>query len=78
MFNVYILYSQTVGKFYTGFTSLSLDERLAYHNAKNKSFTNQATDWSIVFSEAFQTKKEAMAFERKIKKRRAKRFLDNL
>ena len=57
-------------------TSLTIEDRLAYHNYKNKSFTQQANDWEVIFTKDFKSKKEAVIFEKKIKKRGAKRFLE--
>ncbi|GLR17173.1 GIY-YIG nuclease family protein [Portibacter lacus] len=76
MYKVYILYSETVGKYYTGFTSLTVKARLSYHNNKNGGFTNQTKDWMVVFVQEFKTKKEALLFEKKIKKQGAGRFLE--
>jgi len=67
MFITYILYSDRIDKYYIGYTGDSLDERVRRHNSNHKGFTGKTDDWKIVFSEKFQTKKEAYAFERKIK-----------
>ena len=61
MFYTYIIYSVTIDKYYVGATE-NLSERLKKHQNKNKGFTNQATDWEIVFTESFETKIEALAF----------------
>ena len=77
IFTVYILYSEIVKKYYTGFTSLLLEERLSYHNYKNSGFTGKADDWIVVYNEEFSSKKEAMTREKQIKKRGASRILDS-
>ena len=66
MFYTYILFSNTINKFYVG-ASENPEERLKKHNAKNKGFTNQANDWQIVFLKSFETKSEALAYEKQIK-----------
>jgi putative endonuclease len=66
MFYTYILFSDTINKFYVG-ASENPEERLKKHNAKNKGFTNQANDWQIVFLKSFDTKSEALAYEKQIK-----------
>ena len=66
MFYTYILFSVTVNKYYVG-ASENPEERLKKHNAKNKGFTNQASDWQIVFLKPFETKSGAHAFEKEIK-----------
>ena len=67
MFYTYILFSDTINKFYVG-ASENPEERLKKHNTKNKGFTNQASDWQIVFLKSFDTKSEALAYEKQIKK----------
>ena len=63
---VYILYSKTADRYYIGYTS-NLAERLKKHRSKNKGFTSIASDWTIVYTEAYSSKQEAMSRERKIK-----------
>ena len=67
MYYTYILHSISVNKFYIG-ASEKPSERLKKHNAKNKGFTNQSNDWEIVFLKPFETKTEALSFERQIKR----------
>jgi putative endonuclease len=66
MFYTYIIYSLTKGKYYVG-VSENPEERLKKHNSKNRGFTNRADDWGIVFRKEFETKSEALNFERQIK-----------
>ena len=66
-------YNETkADKFYIGATE-NIEQRLAKHRNKNKGFTNQADDWQIVYSEEFQTKTEALAYERLIKSWKSKK-----
>ena len=67
MHYTYILYSQQKDKFYIGY-SQNPSERLKKHNAKNNGFTNQTSDWEIVFLKDFPSKNEALAFEKQIKR----------
>jgi len=71
MYFTYILYSNTIDKFYVG-SSQNPFERLKKHNRKNKGFTNQTDDWKIVFLKEFQIKSEALAFETQIKNWKSK------
>jgi putative endonuclease len=77
MFYTYILYSNKADKFYIGATE-NLEQRLAKHRNKNKGFTNQADDWQIVYSKEFQTKSEALAYERQIKSWKSKKKIISL
>ena len=54
-----------------------MQNRLAYHLSKHKGFTSLAKDWIVLFEKSFDDKKEALTLELQIKKRGAKRFLEN-
>ena len=63
----YILFSELLDKFYIGHTG-NLEERLRKHNTNHKGFTGKVNDWIIVYFEEFDTKSEAYAREREVKK----------
>ena len=63
----YILFSSQANKYYIGHT-IHLSERLRKHNSNHLGFTGKFNDWQIVYSEKFNTKSEAYARERQIKK----------
>lgn len=64
---VYILYSDSKGKFYIGYTGDTMEERISRHNTNHKGFTGRTGDWRLVHAELFETKEEALARERLIK-----------
>src|SRR5689334_7701680 len=66
MFYVYILQSESTGRFYTGSTA-DLDRRLAEHNSHAARATKNRGPWRIVHSESFPTRQQAMARERYFK-----------
>lgn len=70
----YILYSSDLDKFYLGHTNSEVNERLRRHLSDHSGFTSRAKDWRVVYTESFDTKKEAYARERRVKswKNRAK------
>ena len=74
---VYILYSQTIGQYYTGQTQ-DLDLRIKQHNTGKGAHTSKGIPWSVVWFEECETRSLAMRLEKKIKKRGAKRFLEDL
>ena len=74
-FTTYIIFSKSINRFYIGYTSLSLEDRLSYHNYNNKGYTARASDWVMVWNRTFEAKRFAMLEEKKIKKRGAKRYL---
>jgi putative endonuclease len=79
-FYVYILQSQSTGRYYCGQTK-DLEQRLRHHNdpeyrpdATTRRFSGP---WNLVWSEAHQTRSSAMKAEREIKGRGIKRFLED-
>lgn len=76
-FTVYILFSIKLNRFYVGYTSLTIEERLNYHLSNHKGFTAKAKDWEVVWTKIINSKSEALTLEKKIKKRGAKRFIDD-
>lgn len=77
-FTTYIIFSKSLQKHYTGSTGQDFDNRLYQHNLNHKGFTGKANDWMAIFKIEFSTVTEARSMEKKIKKRGAKRFLNNL
>ena len=63
MYYVYILKSDYDGKLYVGYTS-DLRKRLQKHKYGNVAATKQRRPLKLVFYEAFNNKKDAMADER--------------
>jgi len=64
----YILYSKSQDKYYTGYTSSKLNERLRKHNSNHKGYTGKADDWEVVYYEAYAVKELAYKRERQVKK----------
>ncbi|MRX38307.1 GIY-YIG nuclease family protein [Flavobacterium sp. LC2016-23] len=66
-FVVYILYSETFNKNYTGFTS-NLIERFKSHNHPGtKGYTVKFRPWMVIYVEFFYSKAEAMKREKYLK-----------
>ena len=74
---IYILYSDSTDKFYTGASS-DIDKRLQRHNAGATKSTKNGRPWKIVYSEEFNTNKEALNRERYIKKQKSRSFITKL
>ena len=78
MFTVYVLYSKSYDKIYIGFTS-DIENRLIAHNhPNNKGWTKKFQPWKIVYSENYETKKEAMEREKQIKSSQGRKFVHDL
>jgi len=78
MFWVYILRSQTTGKYYTGYTS-NLKDRLSRHNrGLSKTTRRLKGPWEIVYTECFETKTEALKREIQIKRWKDRKLIEKL
>jgi putative endonuclease len=73
---VYILYSSSIDKFYIGQT-YDLERRMEQHVSGYGNFTSRANDWKLIFERSFESRAESIQNELKIKKRGAKRFLQD-
>lgn len=74
----YILFSESLDKYYVGHTEQSMEERLRRHLSDHKGFSAKAKDWRIVFTKEFPEKKEAAAFERQIKAWKSRSRMERL
>ncbi|NND88805.1 MAG: GIY-YIG nuclease family protein [Flavobacteriaceae bacterium] len=73
---VYILYSKSIDRYYVGYTGVGIDTRLKEHNSNHKGFTGGIGDWSVVHTESFQSKREAILHERFLKAKKSRRYLE--
>ena len=64
---VYILANAIDDELYKGFTE-NPGNRLQEHNKYGTQYTSTKSDWHYVFLTAFETKKEALIFEKRVKK----------
>ncbi len=67
MFYVYIIYSKTFDVYYKGFSE-NVDQRLIYHNENKSRYTANKGPWKLVYVKGFETKKEALVEELRLKK----------
>ena len=80
MFTVYVI-ENIQGKKYTGSTS-NLEERLVMHNdsspekARFHRTTYNKGQWSLVFSKNFDTREDALHFEKFLKSGAGRRWLE--
>ena len=77
---VYILYSETLDSYYTGFCQGSLEERISKHQEGfyDKSYTKKASDWTLFWSLTCASNKQALCIEKHIKKMKSKVYIQNL
>ncbi|MCF3107263.1 GIY-YIG nuclease family protein [Niabella sp. CC-SYL272] len=75
-YTTYILYSESLKKYYVGST-VDLADRLRRHNNGEGKFTKKGMPWELIWSNVFASRSEAVSLEMKIKKRGIKRFLED-
>ena len=80
-FFVYILCSDTTGRYYIGHTD-NIQRRLSQHNDPNYQGSlhtkRHKGPWKCVYSEAFDTRSEAMQREGLIKSKKSRVFIEGL
>ena len=75
MFTVYVLYSTSFNKIYIGYTA-DLANRLISHNELGTNgYTLRYRPWTLIYTEQFQTKKEALIREKQLKSAKGRQFL---
>ncbi|MEQ8304832.1 MAG: GIY-YIG nuclease family protein [Cyclobacteriaceae bacterium] len=77
MYFLYILYSQELDCYYVGQTD-NIKDRLASHRGGKSKFTSRASDWMVVHTEEFLTRKEALVRERAIKRMKSRKYVESL
>ena len=77
MFYVYVLKSAKTGCRYVG-SCRNVDERLRRHNAGHSKATRRGIPWSLLHTERFLTRREAVNKERYYKTGRGRDELDRL
>jgi len=77
---VYILQSETTGRYYCGSTS-DVERRLKQHNDPDywgsKTTKRFHGPWKLVWSRQYETRADGMTIEKSIKKRGIRRFLNS-
>ncbi|WP_339608623.1 GIY-YIG nuclease family protein [uncultured Roseivirga sp.] len=78
-FSVYILFSPSIDKFYTGYSS-NIEERVRFHNDinKNRIWTKRGQPWEKFFVIEGLTKSQALKVEKYIKRMKSKKYLQEL
>ncbi|KAA3614750.1 MAG: GIY-YIG nuclease family protein [Calditrichaeota bacterium] len=66
MYWTYVIYSSRNDSFYIGHTN-NLDDRIKRHNQNRNKYTSGKGPWELMFSKEFETRTEAMSFEKRLK-----------
>ena len=72
----YILYSCSLGKYYSGQTN-DLEKRLQQHNSGHGKYTKHGAPWDLIWFKKCLSRSEAVNIETQIKKRGAKRYIED-
>ena len=78
MFQVYILHSTSKDRYYVGYTSDILKERIRKHNSNHSGFTGKIGDWELVHQESYEFKELAIKRELQIKGWKSRKMIDQL
>ena len=80
MSTVYILFSTKINKFYIGFTTTALEERLQKHNHEyyENKFTAKGIPWEVYLEIKCNANNQARKIETFTKKMKSKNFILNL
>jgi putative endonuclease len=76
-YTVYILYSQSKDRYYTGNTK-NPDERLLEHNNGATLSTKSGIPWTMVYREECVDKAAAIRREHEIKKMKSRKYIERL
>ena len=74
---LYILKSRINERFYIG-TTANLDDRIKRHNEGRSKSTKSGRPWAVVYTEEFESRSEALARERQLKKWKNRKRIEDL
>ena len=74
---VYILYAEQHSKHYTGYTS-NLEQRILSHNKYGNDWTARYRPWKLIYAMEFETKQEALDYEKWLKTGVGRDFIKTL
>lgn len=74
---VYILFSQSVDRYYTGYT-IDPSERLIEHNLGATPSTRSGRPWTLVYAEECDNKSAAITREKVIKRMKSRKYIERL
>ena len=77
MYYLYILYSESLDKYYTGI-SKDPELRLHFHNTSPKGWTVRGRPWQLVYAKDFHDRITAGKYERWLKRQKSQELLRNI
>jgi putative endonuclease len=73
----YVIYSAKSKKYHVGST-VDLEDSLLWHNEGHSKFTKGGSPWTVVYKEIFPTRVSAFQREVEVKKKKSKKFIEEL
>lgn len=77
MFYVYILKSETSGRYYAGYSE-EPDRRITEHNSGKVKSTRNFRPWVKVYTETYPDEVSAIRREREIKSMKSRKYIESL
>ncbi len=77
MYTVYILFSESIDRYYVGYTN-DLERRLSEHNRKKGKYTDAGIPWEVAHIEMFDQKTKAKEREKYIKSRKSRKYIEEI
>ncbi|GAB5409957.1 MAG: hypothetical protein BalsKO_23220 [Balneolaceae bacterium] len=74
----YIIYSNSKDKYYVGSTSVGVGLRVRRHNEGWTRSTKSGVPWTLKFIRTFESKTEALKWERMVKRQKSRIFIEDL
>jgi len=74
---VYILYSRKADRYYVGETE-NVDIRLKSHLSGISRYTSIADDWTVVHTEPFNSRSDAIRREKDIKRKKSRKYIESI
>jgi len=74
MFYLYLIESETSGRYYIGQTD-DLQRRLVDHSGHRKKFTNGKGPWRLIGYKSFHSRSEAIMEERRLKRAKNRKYV---
>jgi putative endonuclease len=76
-FFLYILRSESNGKYYVG-TTKTIENRLDQHNRGAGKSTKSGRPWRLIYKEEYDTRLEAAKREKQVKDQKSRAYIENL
>ena len=78
MYQTYIIYSSTKDRYYIGSTGRGVETRVERHNDGWTRSTKSGVPWKLKYVRSFETKTEALRWEKHIKGQKSRDYIDEL